>query len=554
MSPAAILLAAILPILGILGKTVPEEQVSLASSRPVVSTVNGVVVGTTGVTDGGTAYNAFRGIPYAQPPIGTRRFAAPEAASNWSGQRDASQDASPCIQGSGNDIIGSEDCLYINVYAPRNAHNLAVMVWIHGGGFTGGDSRYDSYNPDFLLDENVVFVSLNYRLGIFGFMSTEDQTVSGNWGLKDQVLALQWVRENIEYFGGNSSRITIFGESAGGASVSYLLQIPQAQGLFDAAIIQSGNSLNLWSLTTRARQAAFQVGYNLGILALLSRTLLDRLRGIEAYRLQATAASVSTQTLLLNPLRGLIWAPCVEAAGPNAYFTLSSDDALRRGQIPNRVPILIGHTSNEAGHAHSLPETLQVYFRVFDIASNNLSPFSLTSASSTRSVTANAVRDFFFDDGSLSNQINEVVKFINADQFTRGALRFTENVRPFLPSVYFYIFGYQGQIVGETAYDGVGHAEELFYLFKQQGTYSQSDLIVRDKIVRLWTNFAKTFNPTPQREALLDSLSWPRVTSGNLDYVWINATLSRDINPDQDTYTFYQNLFNQYGDGSYTTY
>lgn len=168
------------------------------------------------------------------------------------------------------------------------------MVWIYGGAFTSGDSTYDSYSPDFLLDENVVFVSFNYRLGIFGFMSTEDQTVSGNYGLKDQVLALQWIKDNIEYFGGDPNRITIFGESAGGASVSYLLQIPQAQGLFNAAIVQSGNSLNLWSLTTRSRQLAFQVGYRLGISALLSRTLLSKMRDMDAYTLQSAAMSVQT--------------------------------------------------------------------------------------------------------------------------------------------------------------------------------------------------------------------------------------------------------------------
>lgn len=169
------------------------------------------------------------------------------------------------------------------------------MVWIYGGAFTSGDSSYEKYAPDFLLDDGVVYVSFNYRLGILGFMSTEDTTVSGNWGLKDQVLALKWIKENIASFGGDPNRITIFGESAGGASVSYLLQIPQAQGLFDAAIVQSGNSLNLWSLTTRARQAAFQVGYNLGIAAVLARTLLQRLREVDAYALQRSAQSVLAQ-------------------------------------------------------------------------------------------------------------------------------------------------------------------------------------------------------------------------------------------------------------------
>lgn len=107
---------------------------------------------------------------------------------------------------------------------------MAVLVWIYGGAFTGGDSTYESFAPDFFLDDNVVFVSFNYRLGAFGFLSTEDKLASGNWALKDQVLALKWVKDNIAAFGGDSNRITIFGESAGGAAVSYLVQIPQAEG------------------------------------------------------------------------------------------------------------------------------------------------------------------------------------------------------------------------------------------------------------------------------------------------------------------------------------
>ena len=104
------------------------------------------------------------------------------------------------------------------------------MVWIYGGAFIQGDSKYTTYGPDYFLEEDVVFVSFNYRVGPLGFLSTEDTNAPGNWGLKDQVLALQWIKDNIKYFGGDSNKITIFGESAGSASVSYLLQIPKAQG------------------------------------------------------------------------------------------------------------------------------------------------------------------------------------------------------------------------------------------------------------------------------------------------------------------------------------
>ncbi|KAL1513312.1 hypothetical protein ABEB36_002734 [Hypothenemus hampei] len=539
-----------LPIWGINGKTLESE------GSPTVEIPDGKLLGTNGVTDKGTRYTAFRGIPYAQPPIGDLRFSSPVKNSNWNGYWDATNDPSPCVQGFGDNVRGSEDCLYINVYAPENAHNLSVMVWIHGGAFTGGDSSYDSYAPDFLLDENVVFVSFNYRLGVLGFLSTENKVVSGNWGLKDQVLALQWARENIEYFGGNSKRITIFGESAGGAAVSYLVQIPQAQGLFDAAIVQSGNSLNLWSLTTRARNAAFRVGTNLGIFALTASTLVKRLRNVDAYDLQSSAMTVLTRVYLTNPLRGLPWAPCIEVDSPDAVFTQKSDDYLRSGQFPSKVPLMIGFTSNEAGHAHGLPELLRQYLLLFDVANTNLVPYSLTSSSIRKVLAASQIKRNFFGTTAIRRQFNEVVHFINTDQFTRGALRFAENVQPFVSAVYFYVFGYIGQITGENPYDGAGHAEELFYLFKQNGDYSEKDIVVREKLTKLWTNFAKYFNPTPTSEDKLDNLTWPKVdlNNGNIDFVWLNYTLTTDINPDNENYQFYKEIFDSYGGKSYSTY
>lgn len=229
------------------------------------------------------------------------------------------------------------------------------MVWIHGGAFTGGDSTYRSFGPDYFLEEDVVFVAINYRLGILGFLSLEDSVASGNWGLKDQVLALRWIKENIEQFGGDSNRITIFGESAGGASVSYLLQIPQAEGLFNAAIIQSGSAENLWALTTRARQSALQVCLNLGAPALTSRIALRNLRNADVYRLQRSASAVLNRVYALNPLRGLPFAPIIEVESEHAVITKPIDEYLRSGNYPSKVPVMIGHTSNEGGHAHGLP-------------------------------------------------------------------------------------------------------------------------------------------------------------------------------------------------------
>lgn len=163
-------------------------------------------------------------------------------------------------------VDGSEDCLTLNVYTPSPlAHpRRPVMVWIHGGGFVAGSGKTDLYGPDYLISEDVVVVTINYRLGVFGFLALEDPSlgVPGNAGLKDQVMALKWVQKNIRYFGGDPNNVTIFGESAGAASCHFLMLSPMARGLFHRCIAQSGSALNLWAFGQyQAKELAEKMGF-----------------------------------------------------------------------------------------------------------------------------------------------------------------------------------------------------------------------------------------------------------------------------------------------------
>ncbi|CAG9823989.1 unnamed protein product [Phaedon cochleariae] len=182
-----------------------------------------ILGGTDRTVDNNEMYYYFRGIPYAEPPIGHLRFEPPLAKTPWEDTIDCTTEGSQCIQGS-DPVNGSEDCLFINVYTPSLNGSLAVLVYMAGGAFAVGDSTYAGHGPDYFLEQGIVFVSFNYRLGIFGFIGTEDLTCPGNAGLKDQVLALNWVQRNIAFFGGNPENVTIFGDSAGAASVAYHLQ------------------------------------------------------------------------------------------------------------------------------------------------------------------------------------------------------------------------------------------------------------------------------------------------------------------------------------------
>ena len=220
-----------------------------------VNTQQGKALGKT-INDG--KVKAFLGLPYAAPPVGALRWKAPQPPVKWKGERDATNFGAHCAQVHVfDDMIfqdkeDSEDCLFANVYAPASAKansKLPVLFWIHGGGYSGGSASEPRHNGDFMPLKGVVLVTINYRLGVFGFLATADLAkeangAAGNYGLLDQVAALEWVKTNIKNFGGDPENVTIFGESAGSFAVSSLMASPAARGLFHKAIGESGGAFS----------------------------------------------------------------------------------------------------------------------------------------------------------------------------------------------------------------------------------------------------------------------------------------------------------------------
>ena len=226
---------------------------SLSADSLTVTTEQGKVRGKT-INNG--RVKAFLGIPYAAPPVGDLRWKPPQPPVKWKGDRDATQFGARCAQGHVYDDMTfldageSEDCLFLNVYTPADAKpkgKLAVMLWIHGGGYIAGASSEPRHGGDFLPLKDVVLVTINYRLGAFGFLATSDLAkeadgAAGNYGLLDMLSALLWVNANIANFGGNPENVTIFGESAGSFAVSTMMAAFHARGLFHKAIGQSGSA------------------------------------------------------------------------------------------------------------------------------------------------------------------------------------------------------------------------------------------------------------------------------------------------------------------------
>ena len=303
-------------------------------SQPAVRTTHGTVIG---IHNGLTEY--FLGIPYAAAPIGDLRWKTPRPASDWTGVRQATEFGPACLQlraprapeSSLADRPMSEDCLSLNVWRLTKRANgpLPVMVWFHGGAFRVGGTSLEQYDGSSLAAHGVIVVTVNYRLGIFGvFPHPALGEPSANFGLLDQTAALRWVQRNIAAFGGDADNVTAFGESAGGASIAYLMGAPAAQGLFAKAIIQSG-ALDLPEVSRNVVEE--QMAAAVEVLSVPHST---------AEELRAVPASM----LLQIPLARSATMPYIDEVVVPKKMT----EAFRQGAFA-RVPMLIGTNSFEAG-------------------------------------------------------------------------------------------------------------------------------------------------------------------------------------------------------------
>jgi para-nitrobenzyl esterase len=420
---------------------------------------------------------SFKGIPFAAPPTGPLRWTAPRKPAPWSGVRDASAFGPSCLQSGpyGGRGPQSEDCLSLNVFEPvghKPGGKLPVMVWIYGGGFVGGASSY--YPGDSFARDGVVMVSLNYRLGRLGWFAHPGLTKeaagagTGDFGLMDQIAALKWVKANISRFGGDPDNVTIFGESAGGMSVNYLLISPQARGLFNKAISESG----FGRTPGRPLAAAEQVG--------AAFAAANGITGDDAAQVAALRA-LPAETLM-KPAAGLD-AP--DAPGPiidGALVPQTVAEAFAAGrQAP--VPFILGGNSYEASlfsRVHEHPETV-------------LDPLGPRKAGA-------------------------IALFGGGDPATAASLMWTETaiVEPdrYLArqevkagvKAYVYYFSYVPAAIRATA-PGVNHGGEITYVFKRlspveikRGDYiipaaTPEDQKISDAIHAYWVAFAKTGTP-----------------------------------------------------------
>lgn len=477
----------------------------------VISIAQGKLKGGEAKTDNGVAYYEFLGIPYAKPPIGNLRFRNPQPPESWDGERDATfiTEDKVCRQ---TDIlrgkqIGSEDCLYLNVYTPRlpdtNVDFLPVMVFVHGGGFiTGNGIMKQEYGPDYLINNNVVVVTFNYRLGVLGFLSLDIPEASGNVGLKDQVQALKWVQSNIDKFGGDPNNVTIFGISAGSASIDYHLLSPRSKGLFHKAILQSGSCLNHWTINYEPKKVVEKLlrkmGYNGSTRD--SRALHEYL--INSPLSDLVEASYKDMESLYPNRMFLGFVPTIEKNfGDNeAIITDVPYKLFKEGKF-NRVPIIKGFCNKEgylvnSFRSHLIPDVIKnlnfVDHWAYKLEASDKIKFN------RRFVEAYSGNVHPGDDNDKVG-----IDFFGDFDFVAGIKISGEIMAKQDVPVYFYEFCYEGKmnflknVFGITR-RGAAHSDDTSYVFKLAFSIlaETKDKEVRANICKMWTNFAKAGKPT----------------------------------------------------------
>lgn len=543
------LVTIVLVVISVIANVTGQNQRSFQNPC-CVSVKSGRICGNKIQTRQGKSIYAYQGIPYAKPPVGDRRFKEPEPVDPWIGTLYATEDVPLCIQKNyllkDPVVEGAEDCLYLNVYTHhmeeinlrgRNTihrKKYPVMVYVHGGGWFSGSGASFLHGPEYIMDEEVVLVTINYRLGIFGFLSTEDDAAPGNWGMKDMVLALKWVKDNIHVFCGNPDSVTIFGESAGGASVHYLMLSPTTQGLFHRAISQSGTALNIWATSTSSNKIARMQATFVNCPAnRTSNELVDCLRTIDAKTLLDSGDKFKFWSV--EPLA--VFIPTVEketALNKNPFITDTPQNILKKGKF-HPVPLMIGAMLNE-GLLRAAPIIAQPELRnELNSRWNELGPvlfgIRLSVPEDLVSKVWNNITDFYMTEKRINHSdpisIQNYVDMYSDRAFTYGIYQsaLAHANQPEAP-VYFYEFTYAGAYSWGNVFAATEntlnytyrscHSDDLLYLFRIPALFpdlpeNSTDIIMSKKVVKLWTKFARDGTPAKY---------WNRVTGhGKVQYL-----------------------------------
>ncbi|XP_068617509.1 esterase B1-like [Battus philenor] len=531
-----------------------------------VKVKEGLLEGELNKNELGGQYYSFKGIPYAEPPIGDLRFKAPQPKKPWNGVREAKKFGPKSYQV---DVhiptsppIGSEDCLYLNIYTPEiNPVNpLPVMFYIHGGGLLSGSGDDDMYGPEFLVRHGVILVTINYRLEVLGFLCLDTEEVPGNAGMKDQVLALKWVNENIANFGGNPKNITILGNSAGGFCVNYHLISPMTKGLFQRAVVKSGSLTSPWGNISEPRERAFALARKLGCYSEDVQELYEFFKSQPMESLNSIQLQISFDekaTKMFDIMFGVVDEKKFD--NNERYIYGNATEKLRDG-IHEGIDLLMGYTEHEGliSMRSGIPlEELCTYaneYREF------LVPKSIAQNCTLKEKfeVGRRMKQFYFNNERVTMEnLHKLIDFYSLNMFTFPMFQLVRCASK-KNKVYFYKFtgkterNFMYKIVKLEDFVGdripVCHADELNYLFPMKKMNLKLDresksFRIIENMTKLWTNFVKYGDPTPD-ETL--GIKWTPYNREEEPYLEIDEKLTMGTKPDKAAVDFWESIFKEF--------
>jgi len=495
-------------------------------------------------------FYSFRYFHYAAKPTYETRF-QPPIPSNYPYPDDEIYNSIDLPPGCAQSSQGLEDCLILSVYTPYFPGNasdsnttfnnlLPVMVWIHGGSFSYGQSII--YEPNTFMAHDVVMVVIQYRLGSLGYLSLDTDEIPGNAGMADQVEALRWVQKFIKYFGGDKDKVTIVGESAGAASVGFLLLAPQCKNekLFRYAIAESGSMLTDWALDRNATKHGYRIAELAGCPLDPYEALLHCLRSIDPVVLRRAQGQYSNEDERNGGLGFGGSSPVIQVAGKERYLTDEPRKLIESGNYHTEAHIMFG--ANEGEGIMAFDMMLDGYIKANDLLDDTdffkydvvriilgaLNVRDDTSALSDAMTTK--YLGYAIDSCQMGNytaMINGLIDICGALFLKAGGWQTVMLHTKFNPHAYWYSFDFFGKVsligADETLPRGVMHADEIMYLFTMPIPHNETEIEFSKKMIEVWTTFATHGEPTPEGVPMRQGIPhWPAYTNEKKEFMAIN--------------------------------
>jgi len=510
------------------------------SSDLVVETIKGKIRGFESNTSHGRSLSVWYGIPYAQPPVKNLRFRHPRPMDPWTGVTDTMKLPNSCIQAKDTMFPGffgseqwnantplSEDCLYLNVVVPRpHPKDAAVIVWIYGGGYYSGTSTLDLYDMRTIAaEENVIMVSIQYRVASLSFLFFDTEDVPGNAGMFDQLMALQWVKDNIAKFGGNPNNITLMGESAGACSVALHLLSPLSRNLFSQAIMQSASALAPWGVITK--EESYLRGLRLAELLKCPhdkkniRATIDCLRQADALEMVNKEWDGITVGLTIG-----IFVPIIDGS-----FLDEKPAVSMKNMNFKKTNILIGTNQDEGMFFifYHLPDIFPKEEDVFisrDDFKRSIDELNVYANPVQKKAIEFEYTNWLNPQDPIKNRM-EVDRFTGDWQFTCPVVEFSHRYAETGNNVYMYYFTHRSTESKWPKWSGSLHGDEIHFVFGQPLNktyhYTDSEIKLSKKMMTYWANFAKTGNPSLSADNTWTDDYWPLHTPLKRETLLLNG-------------------------------